>query len=50
MAKKLGEKIAGKRRNVYICTHEHYVRENLLESEPEALVNTVIIVGVIGKG
>ena len=28
----------------------HYVKGNLLESEPEALVNTVIIVGVIGKG
>ena len=28
----------------------HYVRGNLLEGEAEALVNTVNIVGVIGKG
>lgn len=28
----------------------HYVKGNLLESEAEALVNTVNIVGVIGKG
>lgn len=33
-----------------ICSHEHYVRGNLLESEAEGLVNTVIIIGVIGKG
>ena len=28
----------------------HYVKGNLLESEAEALVNTVNIVGVMGKG
>lgn len=28
----------------------HYVKGNLLESEAEALVNTVNTVGVMGKG
>ena len=33
-----------------ICSPEHYVKGDLLESEPETLFNTVSIVGVIGKG
>ena len=43
-------KICRKATECLICSHEHYVRGNLLESEQEALVNTVNIVGVIGKG
>ena len=34
--------------SVYLMLY--YVKGNLLESEAEALVNTVNIVGVIGKG
>lgn len=46
----LGENLQGNEGKCIFDVMIHNVKGNLLESEAEALVNTVNIVGVIGKG